>query len=90
MIGIKAKDDLYNYNNVFNMFIHPTIDYEIYSIRVVDNYGNHHSFYETNKEVVEKVYNIIQNQIIELNAKNENGCIDVEAIIKEVENGNSF
>ncbi len=38
-----------------------------------------------NKEVVQKVYNIIQNQIIDLNTKEVGDYVNVETIIKEVE-----
>lgn len=88
MILIKTEfrgfNSLFNYNNCACIQIDNTV------ISIIQNTEVHYLALIENKELREKVYNKIQNKIIELNAKNENGCIDVEAIIKEVMNGNSF
>lgn len=81
MILIKAKDDFYNYNNVYKIAISENKE----KILIIGATALLYELYENeNKEVVQKVYDMIQNQIIALNAKNESGCIDVEAIIKHV------
>lgn len=81
MILIKTKDDLYNFNNLINIYI---LDNQI---EIVNMASKIDVLYENeNKEVVQKVYNIIQKQIIDLNNENKNGCIDIEAIVKEAEN----
>ena len=80
MILIKTKDDLYNFNNLINIYI---LDNQI---EIVNMASKIDVLYENeNKEVVQKVYNIIQKQIIDLNTENKNGYIDVEAIVKEIE-----
>lgn len=80
MILIKTKDNLYNFNNLINIFISDD------KIKVMDATSIADVLYENkNKEVVQKVYNIIQNQIIDLNTKEVGDYIDVEAIIKQVE-----
>lgn len=80
MILIKTKDNLYNFNNLINIFISDD------KIKVMDATSIADVLYENeNKEVVQKVYNIIQNQIIDLNTKEVGDYIDVETIIKEVE-----
>lgn len=80
MILIKTKDDLYNFNNLIDICI---IDNQINIINMASKID---ILYENeNKEVVQRVYNIIQKQIIDLNTEDKNGYIDVEAIVKEVE-----
>ncbi len=89
MILIKTKDDLYNLNNVLRIYPHTISDNEteIYLIRVMDNSNNAYWIYKSeNKEMRDKVYNEIQKQIIYLNTKEVGDYIDVEAIVKEVEN----
>lgn len=89
MILIKTKDDLYNLNNVLRIYPHTISDNEteIYLIRVMDNSNNAYYIYKSeNKEMRDKVYNEIQKQIIDLNTEDKNGCIDIEAIVKEAEN----
>ena len=39
-----------------------------------------------NKKVVQRVYNIIQKQIIDLNTENKRGCVDVVYIAAKLEN----
>lgn len=80
MILIKTKDNLYNFNNLINIFISDD------KIKIMDATSIADVLYNNeNKEVVQKVYNIIQNQIIDLNTKEVGDYIDVETIIKEVE-----
>lgn len=80
MILIKTKDDLYNFNNLIDICI---IDNQINIINMASKID---ILYENeNKEVIQRVYNIIQKQIIDLNTEDKNGYIDVEAIVKEVE-----
>lgn len=89
MILIKTKDDLYNFNYVLRIYPYTISnnETEIYLIRVMDNSNNAYWIYESeNKEIRDKVYNEIQKQIIDLNNENKNGHIDVEAIVKVVEN----
>ena len=81
MILIKIKDDLYNFNSLIDIYISDN------QIKIVNMASKIDVLYENeNKEAVQRVYNIIQKQIIDLNTENKNGCIDIEAIIKEVEN----
>lgn len=80
MILIKTKDNLYNFNNLINIFISDD------KIKIMDATSIADVLYENeNKEVVQKVYNIIQNQIIDLNTKEVGDYVNVETIIKEVE-----
>lgn len=80
MILIKTKDNLYNFNNLINIFISND------KIKIMDATSIADVLYENeNKEVVQKVYNIIQNQIIDLNTKEVGDYVNVETIIKEVE-----
>lgn len=82
MILIKAKDNFYNYDCVYKIAISENKE----KILIIGATALVYELYENkNIEVVQKVYDMIQNQIIALNAKNESGCIDVEAIIKQVE-----
>lgn len=80
MILIKTKDDLYNFNSLIDICI---IDNQINIINMASKID---ILYEhKNKEVVQRVYNIIQKQIIDLNTKEAGDYIDVDAIVKEVE-----
>lgn len=80
MILIKTKDDLYNFNSLIDIYISDN------QIKIVNMASKIDVLYENeNKEVVQRVYNIIQKQIIDLNTENKNGCIDIDAIVKEVE-----
>lgn len=80
MILIKTKDYLYNFNNLINIYISDD------KIKIMDATSIADVLYENeNKEAVQRVYNIIQKQIIDLNTEDKNGCIDIEAIVKEVE-----
>ncbi|WP_295297714.1 hypothetical protein [uncultured Brachyspira sp.] len=80
MILIKTKDDLYNFNNLIDICI---IDNQINIINMASKID---ILYENeNKEVVQRVYNIIQKQIIDLNTKEVGDYIDVDAIVKEIE-----
>lgn len=86
MILIKTRcngfNGIFNYNNCTCVQINNDC------IVIVENTEGHYLFVTDNKDIREKVYNEIQNQIISLNAKNESGCIDVDKIVNEVENGN--
>lgn len=85
MILIKTKDDLYNLNNVLRIYPHTISDdeTEIYLITVMNNSNNAYWIYKSeNREMRNKVYNEIQKQIIDLNTENKNGCIDIEAVVK--------
>lgn len=88
MILIKTKDDLYNFNNVLRIYRSHTIsdnETEIYLVSVMDNSNNVYWIFQSEiKEIRDNVYNEIQKQIIDLNTENNNGYIDVEAIVKEV------
>ena len=80
MILIKTKDDLYNFNSLIDIYISDN------QINIINMASKIDILYENeNKEAVQRVYNIIQKQIIDLNTENKNGCIDIEAIVKEVE-----
>ncbi len=81
MILIKTKDNLYNFNNLINIYISDD------KIKIMDATSIADVLYEhENKEALQKVYNIIQEQIIDLNTKEAGGYIDVDAVVKEVEN----
>lgn len=85
MILIKTKDDLYNLNNVLRIYPCTISDdeTEIYLITVMNNSNNSYWIYKSeNREMRNKVYNEIQKQIIDLNTENKNGCIDIEAVVK--------
>lgn len=88
MILIKTKDDLYNLNNVVRISPDDFLgnETETYLIRIMDSNFSYYIYKSENKEMRDKVYNEIQKQIIDLNTENKNGCIDIEAIVKEVEN----
>lgn len=83
MILIKTKcngfNAIFNYNNCTCVQINNDC------IIIVENTEEHYLFVTDNKELREKVYNEIQNQIIDLNAKNESGCIDVDRIVSILE-----
>lgn len=89
MILIKTKDDLYNFNNVVRIYRSHTIsdnETEIYLVSVMDNSNNAYWIFQSEiKEIRDNVYNIIQKQIIDLNTKEVGDYIDIEAIVKEVE-----
>lgn len=80
MILIKTKDDLYNFNSLIDIYISDN------QIKIVNMASKIDVLYENeNKEVVQRVYNIIQKQIIDLNTKDVGDYVDVEAIVKEIE-----
>ena len=87
MILIKTKDDLYNLNNVFRICHDDFLcnGTETYLIRIMDSNFSYYIYKSENKEMRDKVYNEIQKQIIDLNTKEVGDYIDVDAIVKEVE-----
>ena len=80
MILIKTKDNLYNFNNLINIFISDD------KIKIMDATSIADVLYNNeNKEVVQKVYTTIQNQIVNLNNENKSGCVNVDYIAEKLE-----
>lgn len=71
---------IFNYNNCTCVKIQND------TIILLENKEVHYLAIIKNKEIREKVYKIIRDRIIDFNAKNENGCINVDVIVKQVEN----
>lgn len=84
MILIKTKNDLFNFNNLLNIYISGD------RILILQRLDASETIYEVytneNRKLVQKVYTAMQNQIINLNNENRSGCVDVDYIVEKLEN----
>lgn len=83
MILIKTKNDLINFNNLLTIYISGD---RILILQRLDESETIYEVYKNeNTKLVQKVYNIIQKQIIELNSENKSGCVDIDYIATKLE-----